>query len=303
MAHFEQNSSINRMTLPALFNLTGRVALVTGGAGLLGAQFCHTLVAAGAKVLVADIDIAAAQELAESLVIEGQTPSIPAARAVEVDVTRIASVQGMVAAALQEFGRLDILVNSAALDPKFDPQSLESLEQAETGLPGVSRSASGAFEDYPLEAWEQALAVNLTGAFLCCQAVAPHMLAQGGGVIVNLSSIYGLTGPDQRIYQRPGQPPQYKPVYYSVTKYGILGLTSYLATYYAGKNIRVNALSPGGVYHGHDEAFVKAYSARAVLGRMAEPDEMNGALLFLVSDASAYMTGANLVVDGGWSAW
>jgi 2-deoxy-D-gluconate 3-dehydrogenase len=129
------------------------------------------------------------------------------------------------------------------------------------------------------------------------------MLSQGGGVIVNLSSIYGLTGPDQRLYQRLGQPAQFKPVYYSVTKAGVLGLTRYLATYYAGKNIRANSLTPGGVYNGHDQEFVQAYSARAVLGRMAVKDDMNGALLFLASDASAYMTGANLVVDGGWTAW
>ncbi|MBN2549658.1 MAG: SDR family oxidoreductase, partial [Anaerolineales bacterium] len=189
------------------------------------------------------------------------------------------------------------LVNSAALDPKFDQDSGQTLP-GQT-LPGEN----GAFEDFPLPAWNQALAVNLTGAFLCCQAAVQPMLKQGQGVIVNLSSIYGLAGPDQRMYQRPDQPPRYKPVYYTVTKTGILGLTQYLATYYAGKNIRVNALSPGGVFNGHDETFVRAYSARAVLGRMAEKDEMNGALLFLVSDASAYMTGANLVVDGGWTAW
>ena len=124
------------------------------------------------------------------------------------------------------------------------------------------------------------------------------MLEAGRGVIVNLSSIYGLSGPDQRMYQEPGKPAQFKPVYYSVTKWGILGLTQYLATYYAGKNIRVNALSPGGVYNDHDEIFVRSYSARAVMGRMADKDEMNGALLFLVSDASTYMTGANLV--RGW---
>ena len=272
-----------------LFNLSGRAAIVTGGAGLLGAQFSHTLAQAGAKVVIADVNPFAGEDLAHALTSEGY-----AAIAVQTDVTDPESVQEMVSAAVKAFGRLDILVNSAALDPKFDPQH---------AIDRSGQSGSGAFEDFPLVAWEQALAVNLTGAFLCCQAGVGPMLKQGGGVIVNLSSIYGLAGPDQRIYQPPGQTARYKPVYYSVTKAGILGLTRYLATYYAGRNIRVNALTPGGVYNGHDDAFVQAYSARAVLGRMAEKDEMNGALLFLASDASAYMTGANLVVDGGWTAW
>ena len=129
------------------------------------------------------------------------------------------------------------------------------------------------------------------------------MLDQGGGAIINLSSIYGLGGPDQQIYNSPDRPPQYKPAYYSVTKAGILGLTKYLSTYYAGKNIRVNALTPGGVFNDHDENFVREYAARTVLGRMAKKDEMNAALLFLASDASSYMTGSNLIVDGGWTAW
>ncbi|HSF83906.1 MAG TPA: SDR family oxidoreductase [Anaerolineales bacterium] len=270
-----------------LFNLRDRVAVVTGGAGLLGAEFARTLAKAGAAVVVADQDIEAASNIAESIRGEGGQ-----CLAVHTDVTASDSVRTLVATTLQAFSRLDILVNSAALDPKFDPQTLAS-----------GQSAPGSFENYPLEAWNQALAVNLTGMFLCCQAVVLPMLAQGKGVIVNLCSIYGLAGPDQRMYQRQGQPAQYKPVYYSVTKAGVLGLTRYLATYYAGRNIRVNALSPGGVYNGHDSEFVQAYSARAVLGRMAEKDEMNGALLFLASDASSYMTGANLVVDGGWTAW
>ena len=279
-----------RQPIQRLFDISGRVAVVTGGAGLLGSEFCHTLAQVGATVVIADANEAAAARLARALIEEGHQ-----AIAVETDVTNPASAEHMVAVAMQSFSHLDILVNSAALDPKFDPPH--------AAHHGPNSPGSGAFEDYPLEAWNQAMAVNLTGAFLCCQAAVRPMLDQGGGVIVNLSSIYGLAGPDQRIYQRPGQPPQYKPVYYSVTKAGILGLTQYLSTYYAGKNIRVNALSPGGVFNGHDEAFVQAYSARAVIGRMAEKDEMNGALLFLVSDASQYMTGANLVVDGGWTAW
>jgi NAD(P)-dependent dehydrogenase (short-subunit alcohol dehydrogenase family) len=267
-----------------LFDLTGRVGLVTGGAGLLGAEFCRILTAAGAAVGVADLDGAKAGAVAEGLRGAGG-----AARPVEMDVTRPDSVQRAVDQAVKAFGRLDILVNCAALDPKFDPSQ--------------AGRHTNAFEDYPLEAWNQALAVNLTGLFLCSQAAARQMLEQGSGVIINICSTYGLVGPDQRIYERPGQPAQYKPVYYSVTKAGVLGMTHYLATYFAGKNIRVNALTPGGVYNQHDETFVHQYAARTVLGRMARKDEMNGALLFLASEASSYMTGANLVVDGGWTAW
>ncbi|MEX2144544.1 MAG: SDR family oxidoreductase [Anaerolineales bacterium] len=266
------------------FDLSGRVAVVTGGAGLLGRQFCTTLVEAGAAVLVADVNSASAEQVAKDLIAAGHT-----AAAHPTDVGDLASVQAMAVAAIQLFGRLDILVNSAALDPKFDQAS-----QAKHNT---------AFEEYPLLAWEAAMRVNLTGAFLCSQVAIRPMLEQGSGVIVNICSTYGLGGPDQRIYQKPGIAAQYKPVDYTVTKAGILGLTKYLATYYGDKNIRVNALTPGGVFNAHDEEFTKAYSARTVLGRMAEPSEMNGALLFLASDASSYMTGANLVVDGGWTAW
>lgn len=267
-----------------LFGLTGCAALVTGGAGLLGAEFCRTLAAAGAAVGVADLDAARAGVVAEGL------KGLPGeARGVELDVTRPESVQRAVDEVVGAFGRLDILVNCAALDPKFDPSQ--------------AGQHTNAFEEYPLGSWNQALAVNLTGLFLCSQAAARRMLIQGSGVIINICSTYGLVGPDQRIYALPSQPAQYKPVYYSVTKAGVLGMTRYLATYFAGKNIRVNALTPGGVFNQHDEDFVRNYSARTVLGRMARKDEMNGALLFLASDASSYMTGANLVVDGGWTAW
>jgi 2-deoxy-D-gluconate 3-dehydrogenase len=267
------------------FKLDNQVAVVTGGAGQLGKEFCRTLVQAGAAVVVADLNEGLAGQVAGELQQTGHR-AIPC----QVDVTSPASTRAMAEAAVKAFGRLDILVCSAAMDPKFDPQN-------------QSAQSRNAFEDYPLQAWQQALDVNLTGMFLCAQAAVKPMLAQEHGVIINICSTYGLVGPDQRIYLRPGQPQQFKPVFYSVTKAGVLGLTRYLATYYAGKNIRANALTPGGVFNNHDEIFTQNYSARTVMGRMARKDEMNGALLFLASDASTYMTGANLVVDGGWTAW
>jgi 2-deoxy-D-gluconate 3-dehydrogenase len=289
--------------LPDLFNLTDRVAIVTGGAGLLGAEFCQTLMEAGADIVVADIDGDAANHLAESL--NGHFHSVdspPRAVPIKVDISTKSSVQALFRRISEEFNHLDILVNAAVIDPKVDPESLVK-SGTDLGLEENDHPLAVSFEDYPLEQWQQALDVNLTGVFLCCQAAGKLMASQGGGVMINISSIYGLVGPDQRIYQSIDNPKRYKPPYYSTTKAGILGLTRYLAAYYAGKNIRVNALTPGGVFNDHDQDFVEAYSSRTVLCRMAEKNEMNGAILFLASDASAYMTGSNLVVDGGWTAW
>lgn len=267
-----------------LFNLKDRTAIITGGAGLLGTEFCTTLAEAGASIVVADINNQAAQDLSENLLGKGFQ-----AISHETDITSEISVRKLVDVAIQKYNQVDILVNCAAIDPKFDKK-----------VPG---SYTEEFSDYPLEVWHHALEVNLTGAMLCCREVSKPMLDAGKGSIINVSSIYGVVGPDQRLYQDEGKPTQYKPVYYSVTKAGLLGLTRYLATYFSGKNIRVNALTPGGVFNGHKDSFTVRYSERAVLGRMAEKNEMNGALLFLASDASSYMTGANLIVDGGWTAW
>lgn len=275
------------MTIQKKFDLTGRVAVVTGGVGLLGAEFCRTLAEAGAAVAVVDLNASASKTTADTLTKNGYK-----ALAVPTDITQPDSVNAMVAKVLSEFGRLDILVNSAALDPKFDPDA------AKKGI------APGAFEDYPLDQWNAAMNVNLTGMFLVTQACVKPMLDQRKkGSIVNICSTYGLNGPDQRIYVRDGQRVAFKPVYYTVTKAGVMGFTKYLAAYYAGTEIRVNALTPGGVFNNHEEYFVKNYSAKTILGRMANKDEMNGALLFLASDASSYMTGNNVVVDGGWTAW
>jgi len=275
------------MTIQEKFDLTGRVAIVTGGVGLLGAEFCKTLAEAGAAVAVVDLNASASQATADTLTKSGYK-----ALAIPTDITKPESVNAMVETVLSTFGRIDILVNSAALDPKFDPDAVKK---------GIT---PGAFEDYPLDQWNSALNVNLTGMFLVTQACVKPMLAQGKkGSVINICSTYGLNGPDQRIYIKDGQRVAFKPVYYTVTKAGVMGFTKYLAAYYANSEIRVNALTPGGVFNNHDDYFVKNYSAKTILGRMAKKDEMNGALLFLASDASSYMTGNNVVVDGGWTSW
>jgi 2-deoxy-D-gluconate 3-dehydrogenase len=266
------------------FNLEGRVAVVTGGAGLLGRGFCQTLAEAGAQVVIIDIKEAETQELVVDLRAAGFQ-----AQAAHGDITDPQTVQALFQSTIDQFNHLDILINSAALDPKFDADHVDEY--------------SASFENFPLEIWRQSLEVDLTGMFLCSQAAARPMLAAGRGVIINLSSIYGLDGPDQRLYQQTGRPPRYKPVTYSVTKAGVLGFTRYLAAYFAGTKIRVNTLTPGGIFNDHDDQFLKSYNARTVLGRMGQVADLQGALLFLASDSSSYMTGANLIIDGGWTAW
>ena len=276
------------VTILDKFNLNGKTSIVTGGTGLLGQEFCKTLAEAGSAVVILDINKQKLLEVETSLKSAGYR-----ALAIETDITDPRSVKEMAEQVTATFGSIDVLVNSAALDPKFDPDAVNK---------GI---APGAFEEYPLDQWNAALNVNLTGTFLMTQAVCKQMVKQGKkGSIVNICSTYGLNGPDQRIYRKAdGSQPAFKPVYYTTTKAGIVGFTKYLAAYYMGTEIRVNMLTPGGVYNGHDELFEKNYSAKTILGRMARKDEMNGALLFLASDASSYMTGNNVIVDGGWTAW
>ncbi|MBI4494066.1 MAG: SDR family oxidoreductase, partial [Chloroflexi bacterium] len=264
-------------TVQELFDLRGRVAIVTGAAGLLGRRHCEALLEAGAAVVVADLDGGRAAETAAAL-----TGSLDrAALGLQADVADPASVASMVERAVAEFGRVDILVNNAALTVKGG-----SVDVAGYFAP---------FEDYPLELWNKAIAINLTGMFLCAQAAGRQMLRQGGGVIVNIASTYGVVAPDQRLYEGVKSPYAdiafNTPASYAVTKGAVLSLTRYLATYWAGRNIRVNSLAPHGVFDGHDETFVRNFSSRSPLGRMAHRDEYKGALLFLASDASSYMTG------------
>lgn len=270
-----------------MFDLTGRVAVVTGGAGNLGRQYIRTLLEAGALVVVADVREELATEAADSAIAECAGEAF----GLGVDISSKDDVSEMTHAVVAKWGRLDILINNAAIDPKFDTETAGEQHYS--------------FEDYPLELWQRSMDVNLTGAFLCAQAAGRVMVKQGGGVMVNVSSTYGLVAPDQRVYQQEGEAKQtlFKPADYGVTKAGIAQLTRYLAVYWGEKNIRVNTLTPGGVRIAQDDGFVQRYEQRTPMGRMAKLNELCGALLFLVSDASSYMTGGNLVVDGGWTAW
>lgn len=268
------------------FDLTGRVVVVTGGAGLLGRKHAEAIAEAGGLPVLADIRGDDASAAAEA--IAWKTGS--STGALEMDVSDKDSVTAALEQLLERHGRVHALINNAALNPKVDGKGL----------------APSRFETFSVESWQREIDVGLTGAFLCAQVFGGHMAEAGEGVIVNVASDLGLIAPDQRIYRQPGlreheQPT--KPVTYSVIKGGLLMLTKYLATYWATSGVRVNAICPGGVYAGQSDDFVGRLTEHIPLGRMAEPDEYKAALVFLCSDASSYMTGANLVIDGGRTCW
>lgn len=271
------------------FDLSGRVAVITGGAGLLGRQHAAALAEAGASIVVLDLAEAGPAEAAAAI----QSAHNREAAGLVADITVKDDVDRAIAETVRRFGQIDILINNAAMTVKSGGAQTDQY--------------FAKFEDYPVALWERALQVHLTGTFLCCQAAGRQMVAQQRGVILNIASDVGTISPDHRIYDGMVSPhtgrPFNTPASYATAKAGIINLTRYLATYWAKDGIRVNALSPGGVYNGHEPAFVGNLTERIPLGRMAEPDEYRGAVLFLVSDASSYMTGANLIVDGGRTAW
>lgn len=269
-----------------MFSLTGKVAVVTGAGGLLGRRHCDALAEAGASVVVTDIDGDQCASLAAELTERYGVEALGHA----ADVVSRRSVTSLRDAALDRFGQIDALINNAAINDKYEDPAA-AFEQSR-------------FESYPLELWQKSLDVNVTGVFLCCQILGRELAERGRGSIVNVASTYGIVAPDQSLYRRPdGEQAFYKTASYPTTKAAVLGLTRFLAAYWGGRGVRVNALSPGGVEAGQDEFFIAEYSRRTPLGRMAQPEDYKGALVFLASDASAYMTGANLVVDGGWTAW
>ena len=272
------------------FDLSGKTALITGAAGLLGREHATALLESGATVLLTDVSETALAKAQEVLVAVAEPARIHTA---VLDVSQPELVAALARHLADAGQRIDILVNNAAIDPKV---------KADSGILETSR-----LENFPIEQWDLQLSVGLTGAFLCSQFFGSAMAADGkGGVILNIASDLSVFSPDQRIYRKSGlaehlQP--VKPVTYSVIKAGLVGLTRYLATYWAAQGVRANALSPGGVFNGQGEEFVARLSALIPLGRMAARDEYRAAIQFLCSDASSYMNGQNVVMDGGRSVW
>jgi NAD(P)-dependent dehydrogenase (short-subunit alcohol dehydrogenase family) len=271
-----------------LFDLAGKVAIITGGAGLLGERHAEAVAEYGGVPVLVDIDENGASEKASRIKERFGVPCLGA----QCDITKKKDLQDLNDSLLNEFGHIDILINNAAIDPKV---------KANAGEKPWSR-----FENYPEAAWELELAVGLKGAFLCSQVFGTGMATRGKGVILNISSDLGIIAPDQRIYRKEGLPDDMQPaksVTYSVIKHGLIGLTKYLATYWAGTGVRANVLCPGGVYNGQPDDFVAKLTNLIPMDRMAELNEYKAAVLFLVSDASSYMTGSTVIIDGGRTCW
>lgn len=272
-----------------LFDLTGKTAVITGGAGLLGYKHAEALMEFGANCVLVDICKERAEELASALSAEFEGEAV----GICADITSKEDVERLKEAVIRRFGGVHILINNAANNPKF-----EEIEK--------KKDYSKRFETFPVANWNDDIAVGLTGAFLCSQIFGTHFADQEEGVILNISSDLGIIAPDQRIYRQEGLPEEEqptKPVTYSVIKSGLIGLTRYLATYWADKNVRCNALVPGGVYTGQNDVFLQKLTNLIPMGRMAAPDEYKAAVVFLCSEASKYMTGASLNIEGGRTCW
>ncbi|MDD1988723.1 SDR family oxidoreductase [Pseudomonas putida] len=274
-------------SVESLFRLDGRVAVITGGAGLLGYQHAATIAGLGGLPVLLDINTEALAANAEKLAVETGCQALT----LVADITDLAALTAAFEQMMARRGRVDILINNAARNPKVES----------AGDKDFSR-----LEHFPWEQWRLDLDVGLGGAFNCAKVFGAQMARQGRGVIVNIASDLGVIAPDQRLYRVEGREAEkqpVKPVTYSVVKHGLLGLTKYLATYWCEQGVRCNALSPGGVYAGQNDVFVSKLAQLIPLGRMAEAEEYRGAIAFLCSDASSYMNGSNLVMDGGRSTW
>ena len=265
------------MDVKKLFDLTDKVVIITGAGGMLGSRYAYGLSEQGANVILADVNYSECKKIEKTIKNSFDTNPY----SIKLDLTKIKSIKSMTSKILKKYSKIDVLINNAAYQ-------------------GNPKIRTEGFEKLSLDIWNQAIDVNLTGVFLCCQTIGKQMLKQKNGNIINIASTYGLVGPDQRIYGKSGQN---SAAFYAATKSAILNFTRYLSAYWQGSGIRVNTFSPGGVENNQDPDFIKKYSLRTPLKRMAKKDEYVGSLIFLASDASSYMTGSNLIVDGGWTAW
>lgn len=264
-----------------IFSLNEKTVILTGSAGRIGTRFSHVLSDAGANVILVDIDDKKNKLLEKDLKKKYNTNPLSQ----KIDITKEKEIKKLVDIVVKKYKKIDILINNAHIVLRKHP------------------GRNSPFEKYPLDLWEKMTSDNLKGIFLCSREIGKVMSKQKKGVIVNISSIYGIVGADQRIYDDSGLN---SPASYAVTKGGVVNLTKYLAAYWNRKNIRVNTLTLGGVFDKKlhtNKKFVKNYSEKTMIGRMANTEDFDGALLFLTSDASSYMTGTNLIIDGGWTSW
>jgi NAD(P)-dependent dehydrogenase (short-subunit alcohol dehydrogenase family) len=260
-----------------LFDLSGRVAIVTGGAGLLGPEHAMALADYGAIVYLADIS----EQNCTRVIADIQSKGYQNVYQASIDVTDKDSWDMLLKRVLSEHKRIDILINNAAYTNQSKSTAFE------TG-----------FENYPVEEWNAMMNVNLTSVFLGCQVIGSEMVARGKGSIINVASLYGVVSPNHNLYPETGI---FQPVAYSVSKHGVIAFTKYLSTLWASKGVRVNTLTPGGVFNNHTDPFLERFSRLNPSGRMSRKDELRGAIVYLASDASSYTIGHNLIVDGGWT--
>ncbi len=278
------NLSIEDMNF---FDIQDKVILVTGALGLIGKEISCGFLSQGAKVVLADLNESAIPGVQADL-----ESRYPADRflVLPLDITREESIGHCISNIISAFGRIDVLINNAAIDAKFDKENSSNINPSR-------------FEHYPIDLLRRSVEVNLTGTVLITQHVCRQMLAQGQGNIINVASTYSLVAPNQSLYDFGEGIKNFKPIDYIATKSFIPNFTRYIATFYSKDNIRCNAIVPHGIYNQHDEKFLVNFSKMSPLGRMCERGELNGPFTFLASEASSYMTGSVLVVDGGWTAW
>lgn len=259
-----------------LFDLSGKVALITGGAGLLGPEHAIALSSHGAKVYLTDVNEQACLKKVEDIAIEDVSVR-------KLNVTDKEQWQALVDEIVSLEGHIDILVNNAGYTNQTKTSAFDKT-----------------FENFSLDDWNAIMNVNLTGTFLGCQVVGNQMLAQGSGSIINIASLYGVVSPNHNMYPGTGI---VQPVAYTVSKHGVVALTKYAATWMAKRGVRVNSITPGGVFNGHDGLFLERFENLNPIGRMSDKSELRGGLVYLASDASSHVVGHNLIIDGGWTVW